>query len=253
MSDDTLGRDWAAQAEKLLVSLKTVAGASITLTRDGTAISEINILAEGQRPAKQIVRDVRSALKAEFQLDVDYRKISVAQKRDSMPDDASHDTGQGPTVLALPSAYLHEEPAVLRLRYGRVSAVLDQSTCKVTVELSLGDRDAAGEASGASSRRDVPRLTAEATLDAVSKFLEPGYALGMGDVETVRVGDTEVILVVVKFYKDRSEKVLTGSCTAAHDLHQSVVYATLDALNRFLGRLRFKEPIEYEIRPTSLP
>jgi len=30
-----------------------------------------------------------------------------------------------------------------------------------------------------------------------------------------------------------------------------VVYATLSALNRVLGRLRFREPVEYELRPTT--
>ena len=59
------------------------------------------------------------------------------------------------------------------------------------------------------------------------------------------------MLVMVKLYKDRSEKTLTGSAVVAQSLQQSVVYATLDALNRVLGRLQFREPIEYEVRPLS--
>ena len=35
------------------------------------------------------------------------------------------------------------------------------------------------------------------------------------------------------------------------DVAQSVVYATLAAVNRVLGGLRSREPVEYELRPTS--
>ena len=252
MSDGSRGRDWVAEAEKLLTSLKSVARASITLSDDRRSIAQVDILAEGDRPPKQIVRDVRSALKAEYQVDVDYRKVSVALIGDSGPDDPVA-VDLGPTVLTLPSAQVYEEPAVLRMRYGRVSAVYEQNTCEIQVELGLDGRETLGEAQGSNSRRVVPRLVGEATLGAVTKFLDPSYAFALSDVEVVRVGDQEVVLAVVKFYKERSEKVLTGSCPVTHDLHQAIVYATLNALNRFLGRLRYREPVEYEIRPTSLP
>jgi hypothetical protein len=65
------------------------------------------------------------------------------------------------------------------------------------------------------------------------------------------LADEETVLVMVKLYKERSEKTLTGSAVVAQSLQQSVVYATLDALNRVLGRLQFREPIEYEVRPLS--
>jgi hypothetical protein len=250
VTDTRPGRAWLEQAEQFLRSLKNIAAANITLSEGGGEILEINILAEGQRAPKQIVRDVRSALKAKYQIEVDYRCISVAQKRDRAGAEAP---APEPTVLALPSAHLEEEPAVARLRYGRISTLLEPQVFRIRVELALGEREAAGEAEGPSSPRISPRLAGEAALDAAAKFLDAQISLVLTDVERIRTGGQEVVLVVMKLYKDRTEKVLTGSAPVDHDLNQAVVYATLQALNRFIGRLRFREPVEYEIRPTSLP
>ena len=255
--NDATGRDWVERAERLLLSLRDIAGVNIALTEDGGEISEVNVLAEGQRPPKQIVRDVRSALRAEFQIDLDYRKISVAQKRDPDPGEPAARPAPvekaPPNVLVLPATRVDEEPAAVRLRFVGVTVGIDQSSCHARVELSLGDRETVGEASGANSRRQVSRLIAEASLGAIAKFLDDSYGLTLTDLDVLEFGGEDVVLVAIKFHKDRSEKTLTGSCVVSHDLQQSVVYATLDALNRILGRLRFREPVEYEIRPTSLP
>ena len=251
MNDVSLGRDWVIEAQKLLLSLRDIVGADVSVSHDGKSLDEINILAEGHRPPKQIVRDVRSALRAEYQVDVDHRKISVAQRREPEKDLAASTSESSPTVLTLPAVHTEEEPSVLRLRFEGVNVNIDHSSCQVRVELSLGDREAVGEAAGMSDGRQVPRLVGEATLDAMSKFLAPGYSLNLTDLEQVSMSGEKAVLVTVKFFKERAEKTLTGSCMVEHSLQQSVVYATLDALNRVLGRLHYREPVEYQIRPTS--
>jgi len=250
VTDDTLGREWVVEAQKLLLSLRDIVGADITLTDGGSALAEINILAEGHRPPKQIVRDVRSALRAEYQVDVDYRKISVAQRRE--PEREAGETGAGPKVLSLPAPQVGQEPSVERLRFEGVTVSVDHGGSEVRVELGLGRREAVGEAGGASSGRQIPRLVAEATLQAVGKFLEPAYSLVLSEMRILDLADEEIVLVAVRFSQERSELTLTGSCVVAHSLQQSVVYATLAALNRVLGRLRFREPVEYRIRPSSV-
>ena len=253
MNNVSRGREWVIEAEKLLLSLRDIARASISLTEDDRDIAEINILADGQRPPKQIVRDVRSALRAEYQMDVDYRKISVAQKRDTGGEPPAAEPPRLPNVLTLPALRIDEEPAAIRLRFVGVTVGLDQASCRARVELSLGDRETVGEAAGSNSRRQVPLLIGQAALEAVERFVDETYVFSLTDMEILELGGEDVVVVAVKFYKDRSEKTLTGSCPVSHDLQQSVVYATLDALNRILGRLRYREPVEYEIRPTSLP
>jgi hypothetical protein len=250
MNSPTRGRDWVVEAQKLLLSLRDIAGASISVSEDGE-ITEVNILAEGRRPPKQIVRDVRSALRAEYQVDIDYRRISVAQKRGGEIWDEAPETA-APTILALPEARVFEEPAVERLRFVGLTVSLDQNAARVRVELALGTREAAGEAEGRTARREVARLIGQATVDAISRFLAEPHALALVDADTVRAGEEEVTVAVVRFSKSRNDIVLAGCCPARHDLQQSVVYATLAAVNRLLGRLAYREPVEYEIRPTSM-
>jgi hypothetical protein len=249
LSERQLGREWVSEAQKLLLSLRDIAGASISISEDGRQITEINILAGGHRPPKQIVRDVRAALRAEYQVDADYRKISVAQRRE--PDESANPAGGLPTVLNLPAPRVAAEPVAHRMRFSGVTVGIHTAVTQVRVELALEDREVVGEASGARGSDPHP-LIVGATLDAVAKFLDPVYALTAGGVRVVPVGGEDVVVVSLRFHKDRDDMVLTGSCAASPGLQEAVVYATLSALNRVLGRLSYREPVTYEIRPTSI-
>ena len=66
------------QWEILLKQLPGVLNAEITNNDEGQ-LTEIHVLATSDRLPKQIVRDVQSALMAEYKAKVDYRIISVAQ------------------------------------------------------------------------------------------------------------------------------------------------------------------------------
>lgn len=239
-------RPWVHDAEALIMSLRSVKGVSITTSAG--EIAEINILADGERPPKHIVRDVRSALKAELKVDVDYRKISVAQKRDDSEVPGGSYAGGPPILELLPAP----EPPVRRVRFHGVTISLNSLRAQARVELALGDREVVGEAEGATGRQQVPRLIGEATLRAVERFLSEDYLLVLSDLEVINLGNDSVVVVNVKFITDRRQQTLSGSSVVDHDLQQSVVYATLAALNRILGRVQIKEPIEYELRPTSI-
>jgi hypothetical protein len=238
--------DWVSRAEALIMSLRSVKGVGISLD-DADEIAEINILADGERPPKHIVRDVRSALKAELKVDIDYRKISVAQRRENaLPEP------EGGQVIELVPAPEENGQGAHRLRFGGVTVSLNALRCQVQVELGLGDQEAVGEVVGSNSRQQIPRLVAEATLKAVERFLSDEYLLSLADLEQITLGSDTIVVVNVKFLTGRRQQALSGSCVVDHDLQQSVVYATLDSLNRILGRLEIKEPVEYELRPTSI-
>jgi len=245
VTDRNPSLDWVVDAEALIRSLRNVTGVSIKTDRG--QIEEINILADGERSPKNIVRDVCSALKAEFRIDLDYRKISVAQKRESAPSVRVEPTEDG-IIEILPA----DESQETRLRFGGVTVSINQLRCHVQVELGLGGREAVGEAHGPNSRDQVPRLISEATLKAVERFLSDDYLLTLGHIELLEMGSDTIVVVNVHLMTDRKKTALSGSCVVDHDLQQSVVYATLDSLNRILGRLDVKEPVEYELRPTSL-
>jgi len=55
-------------------------------------------------------------------------------------------------------------------------------------------------------------------------------------------------VVRVDVVDPRGTKQLAGCAILSGDRNQSVVFATLDAVNRVVGKLDFKRSIEYRIR-----
>ena len=73
---------WSIEdAEKLLLSLRGVVSARL-VTRPGGEVEEIHLLTTDEVTAKQTVRNVESALLAHLGLEVDHRKVSVAQTKE---------------------------------------------------------------------------------------------------------------------------------------------------------------------------
>src|SRR6056297_1490872 len=64
--------------ENFLTELKSINSCKI-VCGDMKNIEEIHILADNGRNSKQISRDIQSTLLSKFKLDVDYKKISIAQ------------------------------------------------------------------------------------------------------------------------------------------------------------------------------
>ena len=260
-----------AEAERILRQLRDVQAASITT--DGDTIREIHIVAVSTRPPKQIVRDVETTLKAFLKRAIDHRMISVALQ-DSVPPgrpevsppppgngtlrppaDRVTPPAASPPPSFTPGTATEQAPPSResgnRVRF--VSANLFVSGLKTTaqVELSWQGMTRLGSATGASARDQAHRLLSSATLNALVPYLGEDVTLAPHEVEFVRLGRQEVVVVTVKLLGQRSEKTLVGSCTVEQDVAQSVVYATLAAVNRVLGGLRSREPVEYELRPTS--
>ena len=75
------------EAEGLLLSLKGVVSARL-VTRPGGEVEEVHLLTTDEVKPKQTVRNVESALLAHLDLEVDHRKISVAQTKERLPEPA---------------------------------------------------------------------------------------------------------------------------------------------------------------------
>jgi len=138
-----------------------------------------------------------------------------------------------------------------RVRFVNANLFVSGLRTQAEVELSWQGTTWVGNATGASARDNAFRLLSSATLSALAPFLGPDITLAPHDVEFVRLGRQEAVVVAVKLLAQRSEKTLVGSCTVEQDVAQSVVYATLAAVNRVLGGLKAVEAVEYELRPTS--
>src|SRR5665647_1405511 len=70
-------QDW----EQAIKQIKSVIAARINVNSQWE-IEEVHILASSGRAPKQIVRDIESMLVAQFNLQIDHKKISVAQVED---------------------------------------------------------------------------------------------------------------------------------------------------------------------------
>jgi len=224
----------ATLIERAEAAIREVDGvADVRIVTEGGQIDAIHIQANRARNPKNIVRDIGTTLITRFNLKLDHRKVSIV------------------------FPHVHEEDAALtatapRLRHESVNVYSEGLRTEAQVMLSLSGRTILGSAAGASARDVQPRLVAEATLDAVRKFLDEPATLVVSGVSTCPAGRDDIILVTVQLLTGRQESTLIGGCVHSGDPHRALVYATLDAINRVFGRFRLKEAREYELRPTSL-
>jgi hypothetical protein len=212
------------------------------------------VVSSSHRPAKQIVRDIQSVLLARYNRPIDHRIVSVAFTERSAASAPVPPVAR-PIELHGPGAAdeLHEalDGTDDRIRFGSVNLFVSGPRAQVQVELRWKGLTHAGSATGWSSRDGAHRLVAAATLAAVQEFMTDDVGLALGEVEFVKMGRQDVVVVGLTLLAHRQEKLLVGSCAVEQDAQQAVALATLAALNRVVGGLRTKEPTEYVLRPSS--
>jgi hypothetical protein len=258
---DTTPSSWVGKAEAAIRALRDIEGASIWVEEDD--VREIHVLTRSNRPPKQIVRDVQTVLLTRFNRHIDYRVVSVAYSRnEAVPPPVAAPVPvpvppvskvalveSGPAAEATEEAETQSGPE--RIRYSSVNLFVQGPRTTAQVELQWKGLPRMGNAAGWSTRGGAQRLVVQATLSAVQGFLAEEMALGLQEIETLRLGRRRAVVVSLSLIVDRQEKVLVGSCVIEQDVPQAVVLATLAALNRVVGGLRTKEPTEYVLRPTS--
>ena len=226
-------------AEEQLAHISGVESVAIDASQG--EIEAIHVLADESRRPKQIVRDVISSLRTIFHISVDHKKISVVSRS------VTHSIGA------------NSGSSVDRGRSGRLQihsvTVRDKgSECEAEVVLTHVGREVMGVANGSGSQSEEPRLLAQATARALSRFLAPRYRVGIGHVESLpSFSGRGVILVTVLLRDGRKERSLLGSCWSDEGLRRAAVYATLDATNRVFGRLKRRAHIDYEVGSASPP
>ena len=234
---------WTTDAESGIRGLPDVEDARILV--EGGEVREIHVISGSRKPAKLIVKDVVGLMWTRFNRRIDHRVVGVVRVRPRANGKPAPEAE--PAAEAAPPA--GEEAR--RVRFGSVNLYMDGARAQAQVELRWKGVLRMGSASGWCSREGASRLVAAATLAALQEFLDDDVALGVEAVDVVRIGGHEVAIVGLALLTHRQEKILTGCCTVGRDLPQAVVLATLSALNRVIGGLRTREPIEYVLRPAS--
>ena len=252
----------------MLRTIPGVDGASLHVEEDEPA--EIHITTRSSRKPKFIVRDVQTVLATYFNRRINHKIVSVAMLSDKGPEAPAAPAPEIKVVApASPRPAERSEPergtarererdaepqgetAAERIRFYSVN--LFSSGLKTTAQVELRWKGVIklGSATGWTMRGGAHRLVASATVEAVQGFVLDDVGLAVHGVETVGLGRQRVMVVSISLLAHRQEKLLVGTCAVEQDSNQAVVLATLSALNRIVGQLRTREPIEYVLRPTS--
>jgi len=236
MASHRLTAEEARRAEALVASVQGVSSCRIRIDEAGH-VTEVHVVSRGGKSPKLVARDVEGVLKAEMNVDVDYKKIGVVVL----------DAEEAAPVDIPPEEFPILEHAA-RFAFVSVNVVSTRTGLRAEVELSRDNAGAFG-----SSESDNPSATpltvvAEATLRAVSEFLDDHTRLCLGGVLKVSLAGDDAILVRVDIIGARHSKTLAGSSMVAGNDAQAVVFATLDAINRLTGKFEFKSSIEYKIK-----
>jgi hypothetical protein len=224
------------ELEDALRQISGVRAASVVTGPDAQP-TEIHVLADRLKPAKQVVRDIQSLAMARYDLDIDHRIVSVVQIDDgevsplrlaSAPTDdvdaeqAAAEQADAAAADAAPRPLV--EAVVVRTSH---------SEAEVTVTLSFGGDTFVGAASGSSAIASRPRLVARAALDALGELL--GTPADIEHCTVIPVGSRSVAVSVLQIQVPRSgEQVLSGSAIVRGDEADAVARSVLDALNRRL-------------------
>ena len=138
-------------------------------------------------------------------------------------------------VSALMEKQVPQRPILL----SNITTSMDRNSFGITVKLIIKGKEVSGHASGMLPVSDQARLSAEATLKAVTNSFPNGTTLTVAGVRTENLVDKPVVLVLVNILEDGAvRKTLVGASIVKIDPSQTAAYATLDALNRYFPQLQ---------------
>ena len=196
--------------QELICRLEGVQAAQVVFAENGMPC-EIHVLAGPEKSSKSLVRDIQSALTAQFGVQVDHRIISVAQLSEGLAPRG--DFRLAHTGLEIKSAG------------GRVSA---------SVTLARGCDTYTGHGESANTPFARRRCVSEAALAAVNRAAgETCFELASVDAVTL-AGQG---IVVAQVYSLRDGQRLLGSAFLNEDPDNAVVHSVLSAVNRRLSVL----------------
>jgi hypothetical protein len=209
MASEKFVENMMAEYEELIRQIKDVISARIVTDKEA-GIAEIHVLAGSGRGPKQVVRDIESALMAQFGISIDHKKISVAQMRE---DDMRPVNEFRPSVTS-------------------VSVVSKGRAMEARVQLSIGEETFEGTASGPSTANNKLRLISQATALALEGYLSGSCNIVTEDISTIVLSRRPAIAVCMALVTNFGEERLIGAAFTNEDDREAAVKATLAAVNR---------------------
>jgi hypothetical protein len=211
------------RAENLLTSLEGILSARVVTTPLGE-VSEVHVLAQAGLQAKQLVRNIESALLAQLGLKIDHRKISIAQTAEMKPIEALEQQVVRDQVLR--RAVLFENLTVAPgKRPHRIS---------ISVTLSFRDRTETAEEESSDTPRSRVEAAAKAAVTVLDRLLSDSQAsVALEGARILDAFDREFAFVGVQGLGGRDSVLLTGTAAIKESAERAAVFAVLDATNRW--------------------
>jgi hypothetical protein len=185
-------------------------------------VSEVHVLAQAGLSAKQLVRNIESALLAQLGLKIDHRKISIAQTAEVKPIEALERDAVRDKVLQ--RALLFENLAVAPGR--RPHRIL------ITVTLSYHGQTDSAEEETADTPRSRVEAAAKASVTVVDRLLTDS-SIALEGAKIVDAFDREFAFVAVQGLGGRETILMTGTSEIKESAERAAVFAVLDATNRW--------------------
>lgn len=225
---DLMGLDpWGLlRVEQLLRSVEGVDSLKIVPDHHG-AIDEIHVLSSSGLGAKQIVRNIESALLAQFGLQIDHRKISIAQIKEQ----------DLPRVAAALEPEPEPEPAAARRIILRGFHVDRRAGERVLCSVQLGDEENSyeGQAQGPDYAKARLEVAAQAVLNALSKATSGASTFAIEGVSQIDLFGRRLVITMVHASAGRATLSLPGIAEVTDSVEEAVVLACLSATNRWMA------------------
>jgi hypothetical protein len=196
------------EIEKLLGQVDSVISSKIVVDNQDN-IEEIHILSTKERSPKQLSRDIQSVLISRFGIDIDHKKISIAQIDEKSLEDKD-----------------------FRLKLKSIEFTTFGIKANVKVTLGRNGKSFEGSTTGPNTTYNFNKLLSLATLRAVEKFLDIEDNFILDDIKIIELAGREVVVTSITFVTEYGEQMFTGSAFINKDKKEAVVKATLDAINR---------------------
>ena len=146
-----------------------------------------------------------------------------------------------PAQITARPAVLVEEAIAPRVECAGVGVMTAGATLTATVELVRGGTVARIQETGPNHPGTDQLLVGRAAVRALSDLLDEAATLSLADMREIEMAGERVSLVAVDLVEGRRSERFFGSCSQRHGPHQAAVYAVLDALNRRLDLMNFRE------------
>lgn len=178
-------------------------------------IEELHVVSNMEKSPKQLSRDIQSILISKFDINIDHKKISVAQVDDE-------------STIAMTD---------FRLKLSSIEHATKSNVFEAKVVLEKNGTCYEGTSSGPHSSNNVHKLLVLAVINAVEKFFDAKDIFILEDVLKVMLTGKEAFITLITTFENGKELLLSGSSVTGRNSDEMIVKSALDAINRVVLKL----------------